>query len=90
MDYSLGTASVARGYSGYIDSLFNGTMEKYMKEHMPMNIKHVSEYPDFLAFGITIFLASMYFNNFLYFIIFLNVSCTAFLLICNLENILSL
>ncbi|KAG8183649.1 hypothetical protein JTE90_005635 [Oedothorax gibbosus] len=59
LEYVIGTASVARGYSGYIDSLFNGTMEKFMKHHVPMNIPHVSEYPDFLAFGITIFLAIM-------------------------------
>ncbi|GFY48233.1 cationic amino acid transporter 2 [Trichonephila inaurata madagascariensis] len=57
LEYVIGTASVARGYSGYIDSLFNGTMQKRLQEVMPMNIQHVSEYPDFLAFGITIFLA---------------------------------
>ncbi|CAL1278836.1 unnamed protein product [Larinioides sclopetarius] len=57
LEYVIGTASVARGYSGYIDSLFNGTMQKHLQEIMPMNIQHVSEYPDFLAFGITIFLA---------------------------------
>ncbi|XP_054720493.1 cationic amino acid transporter 2-like [Uloborus diversus] len=59
LEYVIGTASVARGYSGYIDSLFNGTMQKHMKEVMPIDIPNVSEYPDFLAFGITLLLAVM-------------------------------
>jgi len=53
---SLGTASVARGYSGYIDSLFNGTIAGYFLELAPLNIKHVSQYPDFLALSITLVL----------------------------------
>ncbi|XP_035208400.1 cationic amino acid transporter 3-like [Stegodyphus dumicola] len=59
LEYVIGTASVARGYSGYIDSLFNGTMQKHLEQIMPIHIQHVSDYPDFLAFGITILLAIM-------------------------------
>lgn len=59
LEYVIGTASVARGYSGYIDSLFNGTMQKHLQEVMPIDIPNVSEYPDFLAFGITLLLATM-------------------------------
>lgn len=59
-----GTASVARGYSGYIDSLFNGTMQRHLQEVMPIDIPNVSEYPDFLAFGITLLLAGAHFHKF--------------------------
>ncbi|GFU09360.1 cationic amino acid transporter 2 [Nephila pilipes] len=54
--YVISTATIARGYSGYIDSLLNGTMQKSFLEVMPMNMQLVSEYPDFSAFGITLFL----------------------------------
>ncbi|XP_042909296.1 cationic amino acid transporter 3 isoform X2 [Parasteatoda tepidariorum] len=59
LEYVIGTASVARGYSGYLDSLFNGTIEKHLRAAMPIDIQHVSAYPDFLAFGITLLLATM-------------------------------
>lgn len=51
-----GTASVARGYSLYIDSLVNGTIQDHFREWMPMDITGFSKYPDFLAFGITLLL----------------------------------
>lgn len=47
------------GYSGYIDSLFNGTIATHFREWMPMNIPGFSEYPDFLAFSITLLLTIM-------------------------------
>lgn len=50
---------MARGYSGYIDSLVDQTIAKHFREWMPMNIEHLSRYPDFLAFFITITLAFM-------------------------------
>lgn len=54
-----GTASVARGYSAYIDSLFDGVIAKEFRKWMPMNVEHLSPYPDFLAFLITILLSIM-------------------------------
>lgn len=58
----LGTASVARGYSAYIDSLVVETgwsFKDFFRSWMPINVAHLSPYPDFLAFAITIFLSVM-------------------------------
>ena len=51
-----GTASVARAYSGYLDSLVNNTMQKAFRTALPINIDYISPYPDFFAFGITLLL----------------------------------
>lgn len=59
LEYVIGTASVARGYSGYIDSLVNGTIAQHFEEWMPLDISYVSKYPDFLALGITLLLTIM-------------------------------
>ena len=73
LEYAIGTASVARGYSGYLDSLFNKTMASAFQKILPMNIKYLSPYPDLCAFAITLFLTlvlsigvkeSTRFNNF--------------------------
>lgn len=59
LEYVIGTASVARGYSNYIDSLLNGVIQKTLQNYMPINISGLSTYPDFLAFGITFVLTIM-------------------------------
>lgn len=59
LEYAIGTASVARGYSGYIDSLLNKTIENFFRDKMPINVPHMSSYPDFLSFGITMLLTVM-------------------------------
>lgn len=59
LEYAIGTASVARGYSGYIDSLANNVMEKQLNVSMHIDIPHMAQYPDFLAFGITMLLAGV-------------------------------
>lgn len=51
LEYVIGTASVARGYSGYLDSLVNGTIQNHFRDAMPINAAGLSQYPDFLAFG---------------------------------------
>lgn len=50
---------MARGYSAYIDSLFNGTISACFRRLCPMEIPHFSPYPDFLAFSITLLLATV-------------------------------
>ncbi|EEC20021.1 amino acid permease, putative [Ixodes scapularis] len=52
-----GTASVARGYSGYMDSLLNHTIETHFREWMPLGVSWLSTYPDVFALAITLFLA---------------------------------
>ncbi|XP_050041888.1 high affinity cationic amino acid transporter 1-like isoform X3 [Dermacentor andersoni] len=59
LEYIIGTASVARGYSGYLDSLLNRTMETHMRQWMPISVSWLSSYPDLFALGITLILAMM-------------------------------
>ncbi|XP_077535167.1 high affinity cationic amino acid transporter 1-like isoform X2 [Haemaphysalis longicornis] len=56
LEYVIGNASVARGYSGYLDSLVNHTIERHMQQWMPLKIAGLSSYPDLFAFGITLVL----------------------------------
>ncbi|KAH9514073.1 Cationic amino acid transporter 2 [Bulinus truncatus] len=54
LEYVIGTASVARGWSGYFDSMIDKKLSTFFNSTMPMHIDELSEYPDFFAFGITI------------------------------------
>ena len=56
LEYMIGTASVARAYSGYLDSLINNTMKEHFQSAMPINISFLSPYPDFCALAITLVL----------------------------------
>ena len=57
LEYVIGTASVARGYSGYLDSLMNNTMADLYRSTMPMSAPFLAEYPDWTAATITLLLA---------------------------------
>jgi len=57
LEYVIGTASVARGYSGYLDSLMNNTMRNHFEAAMPMHASFLASYPDWTAFTITILLS---------------------------------
>ncbi|XP_054162777.1 cationic amino acid transporter 2-like [Oppia nitens] len=59
LEYVIGTASVARGYSGYIDALFNGTIAEHFERWLPINMSGMSAYPDVLSFCLTILLAGL-------------------------------
>ncbi|CAG9815649.1 unnamed protein product [Phaedon cochleariae] len=50
LEYVIGTASVARGMSNYIDALTDKRIRKTLTEWMPMDIDFLSPYPDFLSF----------------------------------------
>nr|XP_040575134.1 cationic amino acid transporter 2-like [Lepeophtheirus salmonis] len=56
LEYAIGTASVAKGYSGYLDSLFGGIFSSYLKMYFPINVPYLSTYPDLIALGITLLL----------------------------------
>ncbi|XP_074601056.1 high affinity cationic amino acid transporter 1-like isoform X2 [Brevipalpus obovatus] len=88
LEYVIGTASVARGYSGYLDSLVNGTIARHFEEWMPLGVSHMSAYPDLFAFGITLVLTLMLclgvkestrFNSVFTFI---NLSIVVFVIVC--------
>jgi amino acid transporter len=60
LENMIGAASLARGYSGYIDSLVKETgwsFQTFFRKHMPMSVSQLSSEPDFLAFGIMVFVA---------------------------------
>ncbi|GFR07784.1 high affinity cationic amino acid transporter 1, partial [Trichonephila clavata] len=59
LEYVIGTASVARGYSEYLDSMFNQTIARHLNHTLPIHVNSLSSYPDFLAFGITLLLTVM-------------------------------
>merc|ERR1719153_1039630 len=56
LEYVIGTASVARGYSGYLDTLLNNSMKETFRAAMPMHASFLASYPDWTAFTITILL----------------------------------
>ncbi|XP_012168631.1 cationic amino acid transporter 2 [Bombus affinis] len=63
LEYVIGSASVVRGLSTYVDDLFNNTMRNAFETAAHIDINHLSSYPDFFAFGITlIFSAALAFG----------------------------
>lgn len=59
LEYVIGTASVARGLSGYFDSLIDNNMSKALNESMHINVSFLGDYPDFLSFGMVLLLAGL-------------------------------
>ncbi|GFN83388.1 cationic amino acid transporter 2-like [Plakobranchus ocellatus] len=56
LEYVIGTASVARAWSSYFDSLIGDKISGFFREHMPIHVAQLSDYPDFFALGITLLL----------------------------------
>ncbi|CAL4079719.1 unnamed protein product [Meganyctiphanes norvegica] len=52
LEYVIGAASVARGYSGYIDELAENKISDALADAMGIKVGFLSDYPDFLAFGL--------------------------------------
>lgn len=59
LEYVIGTASVARGLSSYIDKLIGNVMQNKMRELMPIDIDFLSTYPDFLSLVVIMVLAGI-------------------------------
>ncbi|GFG37129.1 hypothetical protein Cfor_05790, partial [Coptotermes formosanus] len=57
LEYVIGTASVARGLSSYIDKLIGNVMQNKMRELMPIDIDFLSTYPDFFSLAVIMVLA---------------------------------
>lgn len=53
LEYVIGSASVVKGLSQYLDSLLNNTMSTHLQAAMPIELSYLSTYPDFFAFTIT-------------------------------------
>ena len=58
-----GTASVARGFSQYVNALANNTIKDALQEAVPLlpedTESFISTYPDFLSFGLAIVLSGV-------------------------------
>ncbi|XP_034104306.1 cationic amino acid transporter 2 isoform X2 [Drosophila nasuta] len=54
LEYAIGSASVVKGLSTYLDSLCGYAMRDFLAEHLPMNVQGLSAYPDLFAFIVTI------------------------------------
>uniref|UniRef100_A0A1Q3F5L5 Putative cationic amino acid transporter 3 n=1 Tax=Culex tarsalis TaxID=7177 RepID=A0A1Q3F5L5_CULTA len=59
LEYVIGTSSVARGMSGYIDALIDNKMSKALRDAMGMNVDFLSDYPDFFSFVLVLILAAL-------------------------------
>lgn len=59
LEYAIGTASVARGYSGYVDALIDNKIAHFFNETLPLPIPGTAGYFDGFAFTLTMVLAVM-------------------------------
>ncbi|KAB7508087.1 Cationic amino acid transporter 2 [Armadillidium nasatum] len=59
LEYIIGTASVARGFSAYFDDLVNHKMSAAFNRTMHMDVNTLGEYPDFFAFGVVLLLTGI-------------------------------
>ncbi|XP_042219105.1 cationic amino acid transporter 4-like isoform X2 [Homarus americanus] len=55
LEHMIGAASVARAWSGYVDSLFDGALSNATMTHIGvLHAGLLAPYPDFLAFAVTL------------------------------------
>ncbi|EEB13784.1 Low-affinity cationic amino acid transporter, putative [Pediculus humanus corporis] len=59
LEYVIGTASVAKALSVYIDALANNTMKDTLQTMFPINVSFLSSYPDFLSFFFVMIVAGL-------------------------------
>lgn len=65
LEYVIGSASVVRGLSTYVDALFNNSMRNAFESAAHMDVNHLSSYPDFFAFGVTLVFSGKRFSSIL-------------------------
>ncbi|KAK9744687.1 Amino acid permease [Popillia japonica] len=57
LEYVIGSASVAKGLSLYLDTLLNDTFKNAFMDVAPIKVNYMAEYFDFFSFGIAILLS---------------------------------
>lgn len=62
LEYAIGSASVVKALSTYMDSLIGYKMSTFMSEHVPISVDGLEDYPDIFAFAVTMLFASEYFD----------------------------
>ncbi|XP_014254892.1 high affinity cationic amino acid transporter 1-like isoform X2 [Cimex lectularius] len=60
LEYVIGTASVARAFSAYLDQMFGKVIASTLTEVMPLHVDFLSPYPDFLSLGIVLLLTGFF------------------------------
>lgn len=55
----IGTSGVARGLSGYVDSLSGNAMSGFFKSIIHFEVSFLAEYPDFFSFAIVLLITSL-------------------------------
>lgn len=58
LEYAIGSASVAKGITGYIDDLTANKISAFWIEHLPLNIPFMGRYFDLFAFAIVMIVSS--------------------------------
>ncbi|XP_052124904.1 cationic amino acid transporter 3-like [Frankliniella occidentalis] len=59
LEYAIGTASVTRGVSTYVDKLADYRISNWFTEHLPLNTPTLAAYPDFFSFGIIVLMTGL-------------------------------
>lgn len=59
LEYVIGTSSVARGLSGYVDSLAGNQMSRFFKDIVTFDVGFLGEYPDFFSFIIVLLITAL-------------------------------
>ncbi|XP_035794214.1 cationic amino acid transporter 2-like [Anopheles albimanus] len=59
LEYIIGTASVARGLSGYIDALIDHRMGNALKEVIEIKVSFLAEYPDVFSFLVVMIVTAL-------------------------------
>ncbi|XP_045474648.1 high affinity cationic amino acid transporter 1-like isoform X2 [Harmonia axyridis] len=57
LEYIIGSASVAKGMSGYVNNLCNGTLNNTFRDWAPIDVPYLSSFFDFFAFSVPIILS---------------------------------
>ncbi|KAJ1523702.1 hypothetical protein ONE63_001536 [Megalurothrips usitatus] len=59
LEYAIGTSSIARGVSTYIDNLVDHRMERFFSDTMPFGVPSLAEYPDFFSFAVIVAMTAL-------------------------------
>nr|XP_027201919.1 high affinity cationic amino acid transporter 1-like isoform X2 [Dermatophagoides pteronyssinus] len=62
LEYIIGAASVARGYSNYLDGILDNKIKNFFKDTLHLKLPHTnwfSDYPDLFAFSLTLLLSGV-------------------------------
>lgn len=59
LEYVIGTSAVARGLTGYVDSLSGNTMSSFFKSIATFDVSFLGDYPDFFSFCIVLLVTAL-------------------------------